>query len=213
MGLRVLRWHGRNANPFQMTLKRIGSGGVSEAACRNKMLCGRRTLYSRRFVFSNITGKIGTRISLSHKAYGTKLPRRNSEPRSNLHFSSVHHSGPTLKSSRWKSAACARIPAASPHHTKARRSCFPYGARPWSCKIINPMAARAGCDSLPGPKKQRVTTYLSVTREVLSQAYLNRRESCRALQKRTPPNLPSLLGPYMSDEPYGATRLSNQSEG
>lgn len=120
---------------------------------------------------------------------------------------------PTLKSSRWKSAACARIPAASPRHTKDRRSCFPYGARPWSCKIINPMAARAGCDSLPGPKKQRVTTYLSVTREVLSQAYLNRRASSRALQKRTPPNLPSLLGPYMSDEPYGATRISNQSEG
>lgn len=90
---------------------------------------------------------------------------KNSGAWSDLHFSSVHHS-----SWPWKahSGSPQAVPGSClPRNTTQRRDTvmFPYGAWPWSRKIINPMAA---CSSLwlplPWPKKkQDVDTYLWVS--------------------------------------------------
>lgn len=135
--------------------------------------------------FPILLEKMGTKTGLSHKAHGTKLPRRNSEPPKQPPFFISAPFRPTPRSPRWKCAACARIPAASPRRTKARRSCFPYGARPRSCKIINPMAARAAL-RLPSRARKAACHHLSAchTRSVKSGIF----KQARVLQSSAETN-------------------------
>lgn len=137
------------------------------------------------WVFQNYQ-KNGNQISLAQKN-----PPPEEERVSGFHQWPIQAH---LKSARRKCAGWARIPAASPRHTKARRSCLPYGTQPWSCKIISLMAACAGC-SLPSRARNAAFHHssgrhaTSVKSGILKQASV--------LQSSGP----SRPGPSMSDKP------------
>lgn len=200
MGLWLLGWKWEQCKYLPNDLEENQIRSVSKEAGQNKTVSGRSGLGTQRVVFSKTTRKMGTKSA----SVTRKLPKRQSEP---PFFISVPFR-PTLKSSRWKSADCARIPAASARHTKARHSCFPYGAGPWSCKIINPMAARAGL-WLSSRAKNAACHHLSGrhTRSVKSGIF----KQASVLQSSAGEDASenSGLSPYMSDKP---SRIKDRSE-